>query len=138
MANLGQLPTAVRDFDLEVSLKEGEGTRTVKAGFSLPPSQIAPGENQLVQVEYSDFVPDYTRWTASEDLRDKPFDLQFLYAASSLGSNLHCEVSVYFTSRRYFPSNIDGASASVNGTCSEAMEWFAKNIGPLKDKEKSK
>lgn len=137
VANLGELPTLVRDFDLKISLRQGEGTHIVEAGFTLPPDQIPPGGSRLFQIEYSSFVPRYTRWTASESTQE-PFTLNFLYGAAGLGSNLHCEIDVYFTSRRYFPSNIDGAEGSVNGTCSEAMKWFAENIGPLKVIENEK
>lgn len=131
VANLGQLPTAIRDFDLKISLDQGEGTHEVVAGFSVPLSNVPPGENRLLQIDYSSFQPEYTSWTASKDLR-QPFNLQFLYMAAKLGSNLHCEVEVYFTSQRYFPNNMDGAKGSVNGICTEAMKWFAENVGPLK------
>ncbi|MGS4986755.1 hypothetical protein ACVDG9_02250 [Roseibium sp. RP-7] len=131
VTNLGELPTLVRDFDLRISLNQGEGTHVVRAGFTIPPAQIPPGGNQLFSVKYSSFVPSFTSWTTSENT-EEPFSLKFLYGAASFGNNLHCQVDVYFTSRRYFPSNIDGAEGSVNGTCSEAMKWFAENIGPLR------
>lgn len=131
VANLGELPTVVRDFDLKISLQQGAGSHVVEAGFSVPPSQIPPGENRLFEIEYSSYVPRHTRWTASESMQE-PFTLNFLYGAAGLGNNLHCEVDVYFTSQRYFPSNIDGAEGSVNGTCSAAMKWFAESVGPLK------
>ena len=35
VTNLGELPTLVRDFDLRISLKQGEGTHAVEAGFSV-------------------------------------------------------------------------------------------------------
>ncbi|WP_299280779.1 hypothetical protein [uncultured Tateyamaria sp.] len=136
IANLGELPTLVRDFDLRISLKQGDGTHVVEAGFTVPPAQISPEGNRLFSVKYSSFVPRFTSWTATESTAE-PFSLNFLYGAASLGGNLHCEVDVYFTSRRYFPSNIDGAEGSVNGTCSEAMKWFAENIGPLRLDTKS-
>ncbi|MFT6536727.1 MAG: hypothetical protein ACJAQU_001630 [Loktanella salsilacus] len=136
VTNLGELPTVVRDFNLTVSLQQGGGAHAVEAGFSIPPRQIASGESQLFQVEYSTYVPRYTRWTADEGVQE-PFTLNFLYGAAGMGNNLHCAVDVYFTSRRYFPSNIDGAEGSVSGTCSEAMKWFAENIGPLTVHENS-
>lgn len=132
VANLGELPTVVRDFDLNISLVQGAGSHAVDAGFSVPPTQIPPGENLLFQADYSSFVPAYTHWKVSGSTQDDPFSLSFLYGAAGLGNNLHCEINVYFTSRRYFPSNIDGAAGSVNGTCSEGMKWFAENIGPLR------
>ena len=131
VTNLGELPTLIRDFDLRISLQQKGSTHSVQAGFTIPPAQIAPAGSQAFSVNYASFVPRYTSWTASDNT-EGPFSLNFLYAASSLGANLHCEVDVYFTSRQYFPNNIDGAQGSVNGTCSEAMKWFAEKIGPLK------
>ncbi len=131
VANVGDLPTSIRDIDLKVSLQHGDGEHAVRAGFATSPTQILKGESKLFRMHYSDFVPRHTRWTTSENAPE-PFSLNFLYAASSLGSNLHCEVEVYFTSRRYFPSNIDGAEGSVNGACSDAIKWFAEKIGPLR------
>lgn len=131
VANLGELPTAVRDFDLKISLAQGAGTHFVEAAFSVPPSQIPPGDSRLFQIEYASFVPNYTRWSASGDAQE-PFTLNFLALAATLGSNLHCEVNVYYTSPRYFPNNFDGASGSVNGTCRAAMKWYAESIGPLR------
>lgn len=130
VSNLGELPTVVRDFDLKVSLQQGGGAHAVEAGFSISPSQILPGESRLFEVEYSSYVPRYTRWTKDEGVQE-PFTLNFLYGAATLGNNLHCSIDVYITSGRYFPCNIDGSEGSVNGSCAEAMKWFAENIGPL-------
>lgn len=134
VTNVGELPTVVRDLDLIVTLQQRDGQHAVRAGFSVSPTQISKGEGQLFDLAYSDFVPRYTRWTTSEDATEA-FSLRFLNLAASLGSNLHCEVEVYFTSKRYFPSNTEGADGSVNGACVEAMTWFAYNIGPLRVKE---
>ena len=133
IANLGELPTVVRNFDLIIMLAEGEGTRTVSAVYSLAQGQIDPSENRFIEVKYKDYLQNQGRWVETENLRNDPFSLQFLYAASLLGSNLHCELNVHFTSQRYFPSNTDSASASVNGICIEAMKWFAENLGPLRE-----
>lgn len=134
VTNVGELPTVVRNLDLIVTLQQREGQHAVRAGFSVSPTQISKGEGQLFDLAYSDFVPRHTRWTTSEDATEA-FSLRFLNLAASLGNNLHCEVEVYFTSRRYFPSNAEGADGSVNGACVEAMAWFANNIGPLRVKE---
>lgn len=132
--NVGELPTVVRDVGLTLTLQQGDGKHAVRASFVTSPTQISQGESQLFEIAYSDFLPSYSRWTNSKN-ESESFDSGFLRAAASLGGNLHCEVHVYFTSKRYFPSNIDGADGSVNGTCSSAMEWFARNIGPLEGTE---
>ncbi|MEQ9695224.1 hypothetical protein [Shimia sp. SDUM112013] len=136
IANLGNLPTVVRDLDLTIKLTHGEGTHAVEAGFSVTPSQIPPGESRLFQIEYSSFDPQHTRWVASRSTQDQ-FTNKFLKSAAILGNNVHCAVGVYYTSRRYFPNNTEGVSGTVNGSCVYAMQWFAENIGPLKPKDEA-
>ncbi|WP_162787065.1 hypothetical protein [Notoacmeibacter marinus] len=136
VANVGELPSSVRDFDLTLSLQQGAGTHIVQAGFSILSKPISPGENRFFQIEYSSYLPRHTLWTSSDQIQE-PFTLNFLYGAAALGNNLHCEVDIYFASQRYFPSNIEGAEGSVNGACSEAMKWFAEGIGPLKASQSS-
>ncbi|WP_066011177.1 hypothetical protein [Thioclava sp. SK-1] len=130
VSNTGNLPTSISDFDLSVNLVRGDGTHRAKAGFSIPPIQLEPGESQFLELEYSSFVPRHTRWTTSGDLNE-PFTLNFFYGAAALGNNLHCQVDVYYTSRRYFPSNLEGSIGAVNGACSSAMKWYAEHVGPL-------
>lgn len=136
VANVGELPSSIRDFDLTLSLQQGAGAHIVKAGFSVPSNPISPGENRFFQREYSSYLPRHSRWTSSDQIQE-PFTLNFLYGAATLGKNLHCEVGIFFASQRYFPSNIEGAEGSVNGACAGAMKWFAEDIGPLKTNQSS-
>ncbi len=130
VSNMGNLPTSIGDFDLSINLLQGDDIHSVRAGFTIPSIQLNPGESHLIELKYSSFVLGRTQWITAEDL-DEPFTLHFLHMASLLGSNLHCQVEVYFTSRKYFPSNVEGATGSVNGQCSSAMKWFAEHVGPL-------
>lgn len=130
VSNTGNLPTSIRDFDLSLILVQGDGMHRVKAGFAISPIQLEPGESHFIELEYSSFIPRHTQWATSENL-DEPFTLKFLYGAAVLGNNLHCQVDVYFASRKYFPSNIEGAIGSVNGACSSAIKWYAERVGPL-------
>lgn len=132
VANLGKLPTVIRDFDLDISLAQADGMHVVSAAFSKEPFQLMPGESQLVEASLADFERRYTNWQSS-DISPDEFTTNFLYGAAALVSNLHCEVKVHFPTQRYFPSNIEIATDAVNGACSAAMAWYAEAIGPLAD-----
>lgn len=132
--NLGNAPSVVKFVDLKISLQQQEGSHLLQVGFELEkPIILKAGDFSEVEVSYDSFLPRWTSWEVSDPAPSEKFSTSFLYGAAGFGNNLHCELSASFTRSGYYDFN-SRSNTQTNGNCVDAMEWFAKNVGPLKAK----
>lgn len=129
--NYGVSPTFLSSFRLEISLLQIDTEHNVTAVFPLTEQVFLPaGESKTIDLEYASHS--FAEWE-SRGGTDR-FTLSFLYGAASLGSNLSCLANANFTVSNDF--NERSLSPSIaHSVCSSAFEWFAKEIGPLKDND---
>ncbi len=128
--NVGSAPSILQSVDLHVSLQQGDGRHILKASFDLAEEiLLQPGESTQITIPYADYVERRTTWEVSDPSPDD-FSLGFMYVAAGLGNNLNCGLVVGSTKPDYY-NYIGGSTVQTNGNCSDAMKWFAKEIGPL-------
>lgn len=127
VANIGNLPTALTDIELTLTLRQGDGAHLLRLAFHPPRIELPSGASRLVSTNYAAFELNEGGWQRSGNV-DEEFSLGFMDAAVALGTNLDCEIGVSFVSPKYSPTNVDRSTTSVNGMCAEAMRWFALNV----------
>lgn len=134
--NAGNAPTSVQGGAILISFQQRDTLHSVRTEFNLAePLVLMPGEAEEIAIEYERYIPRWTEWNvAGTNLEE--LDLSFLYAASGMGNNLHCEIRLYFTQSGYYDFRASNG-VQTNGNCGYAMEWFAKELGHLSTEPKN-
>ncbi|NVN54291.1 hypothetical protein FLM52_00445 [bacterium Scap17] len=131
--NYGNAPTALSAVDLKITLEDNDTTHSSYAFFELAEPVFLPigSTRETIAIDYDSLTPNRSKWRSTGE--DKEFNLGFLSVAAAWGSNLDCEITLWYSVAGTM-YNHDSSTLYSNGNCVPAMAWMAQSFGPFEGK----
>lgn len=134
--NYGDAPTFIMAIKMKASLLQGGTTHEAYSYYDLDEPVFLPVGASPEKLTIGYATQDHKEWKWKARDEQDAFNLSFLYGAASLGSNLDCEITLWYSDSG-FGTNRNSSTSRSNGSCASAMAWMSQDFGPLKDRPTS-